>query len=409
MKDIIAPTDSEDGLFHDGDPAGDVRGTVVYAQWLNAMQGAVIDTQTEQKNILAAAGMQPNPAQHNPLAEVIKGLIAQARQENEKRSLLRKNNGTDILDKAVFVANLGLKNIVEQAQNALDKRTNGTVNGSLQITHSVNVGDSDSGLIANDKGNVALYANNVKTGEWNTQRLHWVQDLEVGGKLTASGGATFGKAVSLSGGGHPTDILHFYGRGQSGNETRSGECRYYPYLGNPMSTEFYGADVVGSHYEHRLIINRAGGNIKWFVFKDDGSACAMQGHWQNNSDRRIKSNIAKIENGLAKVETLTGYTYVLAEYRQAGVMADELEKVLPEAVGNSGDYHESDGTVVKNVKAVAYGSITALLIEAIKDLSAKVKAQQAEIEALKAVMRLALDVAESPAQTQNMDNNGETP
>ncbi|MGL9774679.1 MAG: hypothetical protein ACR5LG_14025 [Sodalis sp. (in: enterobacteria)] len=98
------------------------------------MQGAVIDTQTEQKNILAAAGMQPNPAQHNQLAEAIKGLIAQARQENEKRSLLKKNNGADIPDKAAFVANLGLKNTVEQAQNALDKRTGGTVNGSLQIS-----------------------------------------------------------------------------------------------------------------------------------------------------------------------------------------------------------------------------------------------------------------------------------
>ncbi|MEN3259797.1 tail fiber domain-containing protein [Sodalis endosymbiont of Spalangia cameroni] len=279
----------------------------------------------------------------------------------------------------------------------------------MQITHSVNVGDSDSGLIANGKGSVALYADNVKTGEWNTERLHWIQDLEVGGNVTTNGGATFGKAVSLSGGGHLTDILHFYGKGRSGNETRSGECRYYPYHGQPMSTEFYGVDIVGSHYEHRLIINRGGGNMKWFVFKDDGSAYAAQGHWQNNSDRRIKSDIEKIDNGLEKVETLTGYTYVLAEHRQAGVMADELEKVLPEAVGSSGDYHESDGTVVKNVKSVAYGSISALLIEAIKDLSAKVKAQQAEIDALKTLIRSAPDVAGSPAQTQNMDNDGETP
>ncbi|MGL9773202.1 MAG: hypothetical protein ACR5LG_02495 [Sodalis sp. (in: enterobacteria)] len=90
-------------------------------------------------------------------------------------------------------------------------------------------------------------------------------------------------------------------------------------------------------------------------------------------------------------------------------MADKLEKVLPEAVGNLGDYHKSDGTVVKNVKAVAYGSMSALLIEAIKNLSAKVKAQQAEIEALKTVMRSALNVAESLAQTQNMDNDGGTP
>ncbi|MBT9431347.1 hypothetical protein JZM24_02780 [Candidatus Sodalis endolongispinus] len=115
MKDIIAPIDSEDGLFHDGDPTGDVRGTVLYAQWLNAMQGAVIDTQTEHKNILAAAGMQPNPAQNSQLAEAIKGLIQQSQEENSSQSLLKRNNGADIPDKAAFVAHLGLKETVEQA------------------------------------------------------------------------------------------------------------------------------------------------------------------------------------------------------------------------------------------------------------------------------------------------------
>ncbi len=90
MKDIIAPIDSEDGLFHDGDPAGDVRGTVLYAQWLNAMQGALIDTQTEHKHILSAAGMQPNPAQNSQLAEAIKGLIAQAQQASESIACSRK-------------------------------------------------------------------------------------------------------------------------------------------------------------------------------------------------------------------------------------------------------------------------------------------------------------------------------
>ena len=38
-----------------------------------------------------------------PEEEAIQGLIAQARQENEKRSLLKKNNGSDIPDKAAFV------------------------------------------------------------------------------------------------------------------------------------------------------------------------------------------------------------------------------------------------------------------------------------------------------------------
>lgn len=197
-------------------------------------------------------------------------------------------------------------------------------------------------------------------------------------------------------GGNLTGTLHLNGKGKSGGEQRSGSLQYNPYVGGNMRTEFYSTDIINDHFEHRLILAKDN-DLKWFIFKDDGSAYAAQGHWVNNSDRRIKSDIEKIENGLAKVETLTGYTYVLAKNRQAGVMADELIEVLPEAVFDSGDYHESDGTVIKDVKAVSYGSISALLIEAIKDLSAKVKAQQAEIDALKASMStvyVAQDAAE---------------
>lgn len=145
-------------------------------------------------------------------------------------------------------------------------------------------------------------------------------------------------------------------------------------------------DQIGAWTAMRFHI-WSGGSHGMFNFHSDGHAYSEQGGWHNSSDRRIKSDIAKIDNGLEKVEQLTGYTYtILNRNRQAGVMADELEKVLPEAVSISGDSKLNDGTVVKNVKAVAYGNVTALLIEAIKDLSAKVKAQQAEIDALKASM-----------------------
>ncbi|MBT9432100.1 hypothetical protein JZM24_08135 [Candidatus Sodalis endolongispinus] len=145
----------------------------------------------------------------------------------------------------VAVNRIMVSEVAKAAKSALDKKadkaelegkldkTGGTVTGALHVTHSVNVGGVNSGLIANGEGNVALYAQGVKTGEWNANRLHWVQNLEVGGNLKASGGATFGNAVSLVTGGNLTDILHFYGRGQNGNETRPGESRYYPYPGNP--------------------------------------------------------------------------------------------------------------------------------------------------------------------------------
>lgn len=90
---------------------------------------------------------------------------------------------------------------VQQVLDTKFDKTGGTVNGSLHVTHSVNVGDVDSGLIANGDGSVAFYAQDLKTGEWNKDRLHWVQNLEVGGKLHTSGGATFGGNITVSWGG----------------------------------------------------------------------------------------------------------------------------------------------------------------------------------------------------------------
>ena len=54
----------------------------------------------------------------------------------------------------------------------LDK-AGGTVTGT-HVTHSVNVGDADSGLIANGDRSEACYAQGVKTGARNTNRQHWV-------------------------------------------------------------------------------------------------------------------------------------------------------------------------------------------------------------------------------------------
>ncbi|CRL45994.1 hypothetical protein SGGMMB4_04198 [Sodalis glossinidius str. 'morsitans'] len=75
-------------------------------------------------------------------------------------------------------------------------QTGGTVTGTLHVTHSVNIGDVDSGLIANGNGNVAFYANNVKTGEWNNDRLHWIKNIEIGGALNVSGDANFIKNIN---------------------------------------------------------------------------------------------------------------------------------------------------------------------------------------------------------------------
>ena len=91
-----------------------------------------------------------------------------------------------------------------------------------------------------------------------------------------------------------------------------------------------------------------------------------------SSDVRLKENIQPIENALSKVESISGNTYDWKEGFESihshtghdiGVIAQEIEKVLPEVVTNR----------ETGYKAVQYEKIVPLLIEAIKELSAKVR------------------------------------
>ena len=83
------------------------------------------------------------------------------------------------------------------------------------------------------------------------------------------------------------------------------------------------------------------------------------------SDERLKDNIETLEDGLDKVEQLRGVTYTRNEKENIGVIAQEVEKILPEIVLTADD---EMGT-----KSVDYSRLTAVLIEAVKDLSARVK------------------------------------
>jgi hypothetical protein len=106
------------------------------------------------------------------------------------------------------------------------------------------------------------------------------------------------------------------------------------------------------------------------------------------SDIRLKENIKPIENALDKVNSISGVTYnsnQLAETfgytdksEQVGVLAQELEKVLPHVVKLAPfDTKYIDGKEVsvsgENYKTVQYEKIIPLLVEAIKELNEKVK------------------------------------
>lgn len=97
----------------------------------------------------------------------------------------------------------------------------------------------------------------------------------------------------------------------------------------------------------------------------NGSITA-QGDVIGFSDISLKTDIKPIENALDKVEALHGVTYTRIdlpnEPTQMGLIAQEVQAIVPEVVRDVGN----------DLLGVTYGNLTALLIEAIKELRAEV-------------------------------------
>lgn len=91
----------------------------------------------------------------------------------------------------------------------------------------------------------------------------------------------------------------------------------------------------------------------------------------HGSDSNLKRDLQRIDNALDRVDRLTGYTYtvVATEKRSTGLIAQEVQQVLPEAV----EAHEN------STLGVAYGNMMGLAMEAIKEL-------RIEVEKIKASM-----------------------
>jgi hypothetical protein len=92
------------------------------------------------------------------------------------------------------------------------------------------------------------------------------------------------------------------------------------------------------------------------------------------SDERLKTDIAKIDSALDKVDQINGYTftYTADGKKSAGVIAQEVEKVLPSAITESTlplKMGEDDKTEYKTVQ---YDQLIGLLVEAVKELKAQI-------------------------------------
>ena len=120
-------------------------------------------------------------------------------------------------------------------------------------------------------------------------------------------------------------------------------------------------------YDENLVLRRAQSSSYQVTLSTSGLTATH--NVTAYSDERLKDNIVVIDGALEKVSQLRGVTYDRTDteepFRQTGVIAQEVEKVLPEAVITADDEMQT--------KSVAYGNMVGLLIEAIKELKAEVE------------------------------------
>ncbi len=262
------------------------------------------------------------------------------------------------------------------------------VNSSLG-TNSIAIGDSDTGFKQNGDGVLDTYANNV-----NVVRH-------------ASGGVTFYRRVIVankSGLGYNdiSDVTRDRAPFLVNMDSINGSGAYFPIiagysnLGNAgyrQSFEF-GWTGSGSNSTWRTGIirmrgdNANGQQARWEFTMDGDFTAGRNGSFNDvyiRSDSRLKINKEELQDGaLEKVNSLKVYTYDKVKSlsddtvikREVGIIAQDLEEVLPEAVGIQST---EDPEQPEAIKTISNSAVNALIIKAIQEMDAK---YQAKIEAL---------------------------
>ena len=152
------------------------------------------------------------------------------------------------------------------------------------------------------------------------------------------------------------------------------EANFDLYAGSYYARSYYRR----SNNKYGLYLPSAAGNystrLSWDGTNDRWTATGEM--WAPDmvatSDIRFKRDLVEVDNAISKVKKLTGYTYTQTELeqRKAGIIAQELQEVLPEGV-----ITDPDGKL-----GVSTHAVTALLVNAIKE-------QQTEIDELKALVK----------------------
>ena len=227
----------------------------------------------------------------------------------------------------------------------------------------LNADNLSSGTVSSDRLSLvasdipSLDADKITTGTLGTDRI---PSLDAG-KITSG---TLGVPIDTTTGVFNTSVSF----GSSTQQMVNLYSTTYG-LGVQSSTLYYRSADGYAWFKggvHADTANDAGAGGALAMKLDSSYNLTATGDVTAFSDKRVKTDIMKIDDALNKVCSINGYTYKRIDTdddkTHTGVLAQEVMEVLPEVV------HGSEDTTY----SVAYGNMVGLLIEAIKELKLEI-------------------------------------
>ena len=214
-------------------------------------------------------------------------------------------------------------------------------------------GDAAQHLMGDAAGNIGIWSSSNSSG-WPFYYNRSHNCVGIGSSTTSSS-----YVLQANGSAHITGGLYTAGNVQAGI-SGTGDI----YIGGLSSNYFrFHTNNSDTYFDMNC------GNLYWrqgastrYYFYTTTANMTINGSLTQNSDERVKENIVEISDCIDKVKAIRGVYYNRTDFntevKKVGVIAQEVEKVLPEVILEAPD---------TGFKSVAYAELTSILVNAIKE------------------------------------------
>jgi hypothetical protein len=275
------------------------------------------------------------------------------------------------------------------SQNAvLYNHANTPIQISTNATQRMVIGAAGNITINAPSSGAALTVNSLSTagGVSIVSGTGTANTLSSGAVLSAGNGTTSGSVFQSAG--NQTEIWQYNGAWNQVLYCDSSKSWHMP-AALIANNAILGAGNVGLS-SGDLSIARAGGTSAAIYFNGAGTqylyydgtnmvvplGTFLAPAFEATSDRKLKTNIINIDSALNKVDQLNGVTFdwIKSGQASAGLIAQDVQEVLPEAVHTSGSGANDE---IESHLVLNYNAVIGLLVEAVKELRAEVNSLKA--------------------------------